>query len=120
MDIGGKQIGIIKKHLSDNPGGVPASSLVTDALLHIIEQLENAQDIQVARLEPGDVVVINVPFELTDSMRYQIKADSAELFPGHKTLVLEAGMTLSAMRFVLRVERNASTAWSMTRSCSEV
>lgn len=43
-----------------------SSRTLSDALLWIIEYLEQAYDLQVARLEPGDVLVYRVPEKITE------------------------------------------------------
>ena len=71
---------------------------IPDALLWIIERLEQEMPtVKVARLEPGDVVVVTVPFTITQDVRSHMTRKTEERFPGHAVLVLDAGITLSAV-----------------------
>ena len=78
---------------------VADQSADSDALLWIIEQLEQAYDLQVARLEPGDVIVINIPRRISDADHESIVRQVTRVFPGgHKVLVIDDGSKLSAVR----------------------
>lgn len=86
----------IKKRLSrHNPA---RDRCLTDGVLYLIEQLEQVERIQVARLKPGDVVVITRPDHLLIAERDDILRVGGTAFPRNKVMVLDAGASVSAVR----------------------
>jgi hypothetical protein len=56
------------------------------------------EEVRVARLEPGDVVVLMAPERLNMEQADTLRERAAELFAGHRIAVLEGGMTLEVLR----------------------
>jgi hypothetical protein len=58
-------------------------------------------EVRILRLEPGDVLVVNVPGRLTDDECQELGRRVKESFPDHRIAVLDGGATLD----ILRTER---------------
>lgn len=56
------------------------------------------EEVRVARLEPGDVVVLMAPERLNMEQADTLRERTAELFTGHRVAVLEGGVTLEVLR----------------------
>lgn len=57
--------------------------------------LPEISSVQRMRLRPGDLIVIECPMVLSHAQVEKLKEHLAPTFPGHKIVVLTAGMHLS-------------------------
>ena len=60
--------------------------------------------VAVARLEPGDVIVVEFPLKLTPDAMDQAVEVLADVFPKHRAVVLDGGATLKVARAILDLE----------------
>jgi hypothetical protein len=56
------------------------------------------EEIDVLRLEPGDSLVLTAKERLSIKQMNEIRDKFAELYPGHRVIILTAGMELSIVR----------------------
>jgi len=70
---------------------------LAQGMLWVIEQLEQAERVQVARLEPGDVVVLETTGPITQEDFGDMRRRMDEAFPNNKTLILMNDTTLSVV-----------------------
>lgn len=54
--------------------------------------------IEVMRLDPGDIVVLRLPYEPKFAEYEQLSAHLRALFPSHKSVILTGGIELRIMR----------------------
>ena len=77
---------------------VPPLRLQNEALLWIIEKLQETPTIQVAHLEPGDVVVVTVPHRISNADHEAIMSRMKAFLPaGHQILVMDDGSQLAVV-----------------------
>jgi hypothetical protein len=55
-------------------------------------------DLKRVRLEPGDILVVQVAGDLSDAQAAQLKEGISKAFPGHEVGILTGGAQLSVMR----------------------
>lgn len=54
--------------------------------------------VKILRLEPGDTIVLRVPFPMRGESLRNLSAIWAKQFVGHKTVVLDSGMDVEIVR----------------------
>lgn len=59
--------------------------------------LINIQDLRRVRLEPGDILVLTYPGRLSLAGHDAIRTTFNSIFPGHRIIVLEDGMSLGVV-----------------------
>lgn len=62
------------------------------------KRLAPKQTVEVLRLQPGDVIAVRCEQPLSRDAIAQIKGQMTDLFPGHKTIVFDAGLSLMVAR----------------------
>lgn len=63
--------------------------------------LPSIERLQAVTIEPGDVIVVTLPARTPDDFAGwvdDIQAAMAKKFPGHKVLIVSAGVEVSVMR----------------------
>ena len=69
------------------------------SLIYIdIEGHEHRVSVQVLRLEPGDVIVIQSADQLTDQACGYIREGLHRLFPDHEVAILDSGLKVGLIR----------------------
>lgn len=63
-----------------------------------LEPLSVFDSIDVARLQPGDVILFRTPNLMSGEQRQRIVALLEQLFPDHESLILEAGQDIAVLR----------------------
>lgn len=61
-------------------------------------EIESLPELDVLRLEPGDIVVIQDPEEQRGGRREFLRREWAARFPGHEVIYLDGGKTLGVLR----------------------
>lgn len=56
------------------------------------------KEVDILRLQPGDMLVIRAPMRLSDYAKKRIGEAIRKEFPEHKVLVLEEGLSLEVLR----------------------
>jgi len=62
------------------------------------EEIDYLKDMQILKLEPGDVIVLRYPGVLTDKAVSNIKTTADKIYPGHEVHVLEENMEIGVIR----------------------
>lgn len=56
------------------------------------------EHLQVLRLEPGDIIVLACPQDISAEQAARLKIQLEELAPGHRPVILSGGATIGAIR----------------------
>ena len=68
------------------------------ALRAKVKELETALSVRIARVEPGDVIVLNVSVQLDEVQIQEYQAAMKRLFPNNHTTIIGPGGSLEIVR----------------------
>lgn len=56
------------------------------------------EEVRILRLEPDDAIVVMVPRRISSEEQHGMLEQLTRLFPAHRVLVLDGGMSVKALR----------------------